>query len=120
MKYPKKADLEKGQNAVIAFLTGTCKAVVAPDIGMGRPRFLFHTKAGILTVTLFFEPRSTPWIACRFEDVKAACKHFGITLGRGMPNTRLNPHSGKWNFQSTYAPDELVELFKAEVTPLLP
>lgn len=62
------------------------------------------------------------WLACRFDDVDRAAKHFGVKfLGH-----RLNPYSGKWNFTeaigngSFEAVAYLLNTFEREVAAILP
>ena len=120
MKYPKKADIEKGLKALTDFLVATCKAAPADRFGTGRPSYNIPTVCGPMRVTPFFEPKHNPWIACKFEDVDAAVKHFNVPVELRWHH-QLNHHSGKWNFQGSYpSPQDLVELFKIRVTPLLP
>ena len=56
-------------------------------------------------------------INCRFAEVQEAVAHF-----KSKPNSpsysRLNPFSGKWNFNGTDATD-LVTQFFLEINPLL-
>ncbi len=55
-----------------------------------RPVFQIETIIGRLDVTPIDD-----FIACRFDDVEKAKKHFGITT---IQQGRLNPFSGKWNW----------------------
>ena len=119
MRYPKKADIEKGLKAVVEFLVLTCKASDGNDYGTGRPSYNISTVCGPMRVTPFFDPRSTPWIACRFDDVEAAAKHFNVPKEYQWGH-QLNHHSGKWNFHGHTEPQALVEHFISKVTPLLP
>lgn len=88
--------------------------------------YAIETKAGPLHVTPFpWDPESSQggaWIACRFEDVDAARRVFGVTrLGTGA---RLNPYSGKWNFMEGLGADQngvdyMVLVFRSEVGAIL-
>ena len=56
-------------------------------------------------------------INCRFAEVRKAVEHFQATPD--SPSfARLNPYSGKWNFNDTDA-TELVAEFLREIKPLL-
>lgn len=63
----------------------------------GRPgEYVIETKLG----TLYVHPMDD-WVACRFQgDLTLAKEHFGVrSLGQHLSdNSRLNPHSGKWNW----------------------
>ena len=56
-------------------------------------------------------------INCRFADVKKAVAHFKSNPHLLSPD-RLNPFSGKWNFNGTDATDLVTEFF-IEINPLL-
>jgi hypothetical protein len=56
-------------------------------------------------------------IHCRFADVRQAVEHFKNQSHSPSIN-RLNPFSGKWNFNDTDATD-LVTAFFMEINPLL-
>ena len=56
-------------------------------------------------------------ISCRFADVRRAVEHFK-TKPHSASLSRLNQHSGKWNFVGTDATD-LVSAFFMEINPLL-
>jgi hypothetical protein len=92
-----------------------------------NPKFRIESVAGPLHVMPMDD-----WLACRFEDVAAASKHFVIhTIQQG----RLNPFSGKWNWHwFDHMPeycqeptrvnmeagvDNMLEAFAAEVEKLL-
>ncbi len=66
--------------------------------GSRANEFELQTRVGLLTV----RPYNT-WLACRFEDPKAAAAVLGYDV-----HARLNPHSGKWNFN--YNEDNDIEL----------
>lgn len=88
---------------------------------LGEPTNLtLHTRAGPLHFSLYGD-----WIAARFDDVDAARRVLG------QPHHRLNPHSGKFNWQGTrltWTPakdrkpeeDEVVASMESELRPLLP
>lgn len=71
------------------------------------------TRLGRLTVI----PYKT-WIACRFEDVDRAKKHFGKNLD---VEVRFNPHTGKWNFTCFLdtSPDWGIAMFAWELSTVL-
>lgn len=120
MKYPKKADIEEGLKMLTEFLTGPCRATPADSFGTQRPSYSIATVCGPLRVTPYFEPRSNPWIACKFEDVEAAVKHFDVPAEVRWQH-QLNHHSGKWNFQGSYpSPQALADLFRLRVSAILP
>ena len=56
-------------------------------------------------------------INCRFAEVQKAVAHFKSNPQSHSPS-RLNPFSGKWNFNGTDATD-LVTAFFMEINPLL-
>ena len=56
-------------------------------------------------------------INCRFKDVQTSVEHFK-TKPHSPSFSRLNPFSGKWNFNGTDATD-LVTAFFMEINPLL-
>ena len=56
-------------------------------------------------------------INCRFADVQRAVEHFK-TKPHSPSFARLNPFSGKWNFNGTDATDLVTEFF-LEINPLL-
>lgn len=64
-----------------------------------------ETVAGPLLVGVF-----EGWVACRFEDVEKAKRHFNVQ--RLFRHERFNPYSGKFNFQGFEAsPDGLERLY---------
>ena len=74
-------------------------------------RMQLPTKLGKLCISVHDD-----WLACRFDDVERAVRHFG-----SLP-MRLNPNSGKWNWgcgERAPAP-ELFERWAQAVTVLLP
>lgn len=78
------------------------------------PEYAVWTKAGRLTIHPYGD-----WIACRFDDPKAAAK---VLNAKGMFDTRLNPCSGKWNFHYDFCnvdPQRIVEYFLCELKPIL-
>ena len=56
-------------------------------------------------------------INCRFAEVKRAADHFKSNP-HSSSSSRLNPFSGKWNFNGTVATDLVTEFF-IEINPLL-
>ena len=56
-------------------------------------------------------------INCRFADVKKVVDHFKSNP-HSSSASRLNPFSGKWNFNGTDATDLVTEFF-IEINPLL-
>jgi hypothetical protein len=77
---------------VCDYLRGIGAVRLGQGIGvMGEEdlRHVFQSCAGPLTVTPYGS-----WVACRFDDVERAKRD----LPEGA-KARLNPHSGKWNFQ---------------------
>jgi hypothetical protein len=56
-------------------------------------------------------------INCRFAEVQKAVEHFK-TKPHSSPRSRLNPYSGKWNFNDTDATALVTEFFR-EINPLL-
>ena len=56
-------------------------------------------------------------INCRFAEVQKAVAHFK-TKPHSSSSSRLNPFSGKWNFNGTNATD-LVTAFFLEINPIL-
>ena len=70
------------------------------------------TKAGPLSIIPYGN-----WLACRFQDVKAA-----VDLLRDDPaGSHLNPYSGKFNFHfGRCTADEALEEFTSEVSRILP
>ncbi len=88
--------------------------------------YTLATTLGTLHVHPFpWERASTQggaWIACRFEDVETARRHFGV---RFTCTHRLNPYSGKWNFTEGLGADQggvdlMLSIFRSEVSKLLP
>lgn len=78
----------------------------------GRLReFAFSTLIGPLEVSIHDD-----WIACRWDDVQRAVKHFGTG-----PVNMLNPYSGKWNFGcgEQLTAIELFTWWERAVNPLL-
>lgn len=75
-------------------------------------RMQLPTILGKLSISVYDD-----WLACRFEDIDRAVRHFGEG-GRGL----LNPNSGKWNWgcgERALAVD-LFERWAQAVTVLLP
>jgi hypothetical protein len=83
--------------------------------------FTVDTKIGPLHFTPYAGECGGGWIACRFEDVESARRHFGVDrLGH-----RLNPYSGKWNWNEGLGQDRegvemMVTQFSQAVRALLP
>jgi hypothetical protein len=70
------------------------------------------TRAGTLSVVPY-----AGWIACRFDDVKAAV----ALLGYDPVSGRLNPYSGKWNFHfGRCTAEEALGEFARELGHVLP
>lgn len=69
-----------------------------PDYPANTYEFVGLTKFGVLRVNI--NKRETPelnhWLACRFDEPKAVAD--ADILG-----DRLNPHSGKWNWDNGWA-----------------
>lgn len=65
--------------------------IEAEDVKAGEhARFIVQTRAGELKIHLYGD-----LIACRFANVEAAKK----ALPRKSSSDRLNPYTGKWNFE---------------------
>lgn len=84
-----------------------------------RPEYVVKTRIGSLTVRPISANTGGAWIACRFEDVDAATRHFHV---KGWDH-RLNPYSGKWNFNEGLglpgAVPYMLKVFESEVEKLL-
>jgi hypothetical protein len=108
-RYPKDA---RAQNSIVAASLivglGIADAATAEALLEGRD-VTVDTKAGALRVkysagekSCMFKGYMPPVVYCRFDDVEAARKWFGV--GQYDHDSRLNPHSGKWNWH--FAPQE--------------
>src|SRR4051812_17025482 len=73
---------------------------------------IIETTGGLLEVTPYGD-----YIYCRFHDVEKA----KAVLPHHEWDSRLNPHSGKWNFHfgTAASPFYCLSVFEAELTPLL-
>ena len=78
--------------------------------------FEIQTVCGVLAISLDIGCNIHS-INCRFADVPKAKAYFQSNRNLHSP-TRLNPFSGKWNFNATDATD-LVTMFFLEINPLL-
>ena len=79
-----------------------------------RSEFEIQTVCGTLCISLDIGSYIFS-INCRFAEVQKALTHF---KSHSHSAGRLNPYSGKWNFNSTDATD-LVTGFFIEINPLL-
>jgi hypothetical protein len=95
-------------------MTAYLAGVGAKPNSYNPPEHTLLTRAGTLTVTVYEN-----WLACRFLDIQHAKRYLGDrTKDR---DSRLNPHSGKWNFHFTTGTDlDICEAtFRSELEPLL-
>lgn len=104
---------------VVAFVyehAGSWERPNDPAAGLVLP-----TKVGLLHVSPYDD-----WIACQFDDVQAACNHFGVKYGEIFGCHRLSGYTGKWNFHTSDGRSKsmdcvtvLFEGWKREVEQLL-
>lgn len=73
--------------------------------GSGMYPYAVETVAGTLRLDIH-----DSWIACRFYDVERAKQHVCSD-----PYARLNPHSGKWNWNGV----DCLEQFENKIRMLL-
>lgn len=117
------SDTKAGQAANAAFTARVTALLVSmgAEVAAGpRGSLVLQTRAGVLTATPYGD-----WVAMRFHDVEAARRVLGTDF-----SGRLNPYSGKFNWQGTnlmFTPvgerkpieDEVLASIEREIRPLL-